>query len=289
MRLSCDWKDYECIDAGNGEKLERWGSIILRRPDPQAMWYTKLDDKWNNVDGFYHRSKNGGGNWEFFTKMKDYWTITYKNLTFKVSPTGFKHTGLFPEQAINWDFMMNKIKKSNRKIKVLNLFAYTGAATMACSKAGADVVQVDASKGMTDWAKENMKLSNLQDNSIRFIVDDCLKFVKREARRGHVYDAIVMDPPSYGRGPNKEVWKFEENIYKLIEACMDILSDQPLFFLINSYTTGVSSVVLENILKTTVFKRYPNGSVDSGDIGLPITTNHLILPCGIYGRYQSND
>lgn len=289
MRLSCDWKDYECIDAGNGEKLERWGSIILRRPDPQAMWYTKLDDKWNNVDGFYHRSKNGGGNWEFFTKMKDYWTINYKNLTFKVSPTGFKHTGLFPEQAINWDFMMDKIKKSNRKIKVLNLFAYTGAATMACSKAGADVVQVDASKGMTDWAKENMKLSNLQDNSIRFIVDDCLKFVKREARRGHVYDAIVMDPPSYGRGPNKEVWKFEENIYKLIEACMDILSDQPLFFLINSYTTGVSSVVLENILKTTVFKRYPNGSVDSGDIGLPITTNNLILPCGIYGRYQSND
>ena len=289
MRLSCDWKDYECIDAGNGEKLERWGNIILRRPDPQAMWYTKIDNRWKNVDGFYHRSKNGGGNWEFFTKLQDYWTISYKDLNFKVSPTGFKHTGLFPEQAINWDFMMNKIKNSNRKITVLNLFAYTGAATMACSKAGADVVQVDASKGMTEWAKENMKLSNLQNNSIRFIVDDCLKFVKREARRGHVYDAIVMDPPSYGRGPNKEVWKFEENIYKLIEACMEILSDNPLFFLINSYTTGVSSVVLENILKTTILKKYPNGSVDSGDIGLTITTNNLVLPCGIYGRYQSND
>lgn len=289
MRLSCDWEDYECIDAGNGEKLERWGNIILRRPDPQAMWYTKIDNRWKNVDGFYHRSKNGGGNWEFFTKLQDYWTISYKDLNFKVSPTGFKHTGLFPEQAINWDFMMNKIKNSNRKITVLNLFAYTGAATMACSKAGADVVQVDASKGMTEWAKENMKLSNLQNNSIRFIVDDCLKFVKREARRGHVYDAIVMDPPSYGRGPNKEVWKFEENIYKLIEACMEILSDNPLFFLINSYTTGVSSVVLENMLKTTILKKYPNGSVDSGDIGLPITTNNLVLPCGIYGRYQSND
>ena len=289
MRLSCDWKDYECIDAGNGEKLERWGNIILRRPDPQAMWYTKIDNRWKNVDGFYHRSKNGGGNWEFFTKLQDYWTISYKDLNFKVSPTGFKHTGLFPEQAINLDFMIKNIKNSNRKITVLNVFAYTGAATMACSKAGADVVQVDASKGMTEWAKENMKLSNLQNNSIRFIVDDCLKFVKREARRGHVYDAIVMDPPSYGRGPNKEVWKFEENIYKLIEACMEILSDNPLFFLINSYTTGVSSVVLENILKTTILKKYPNGSVDSGDIGLPITTNNLVLPCGIYGRYQSND
>ena len=212
-----------------------------------------------------------------------------KGLTFKVSPTGFKHTGLFPEQAVNWDFMMKKIKNSNRKIKVLNLFSYTGAATMACSKAGADVVQVDASKGMTEWAKENMKLSNLENNSIRFIVDDCLKFVKREARRGNKYDAIVMDPPSYGRGPNKEVWKFEDNIYKLIEACMEILSDKPLFFLINSYTTGVSAIVLENILKTTVLKKYPEGIVDSGDIGLPITNNNLVLPCGIYGRYQSND
>ena len=289
MRISNDWKDYECIDAGNGEKLERWGNVILRRPDPQAMWYTEDYSKWKNVDGFYHRSKSGGGNWEFFSKLDEFWTIDYKGLTFKVSPTGFKHTGLFPEQAVNWDFMMKKIKNSNRKIKVLNLFSYTGAATMACSKAGADVVQVDASKGMTEWAKENMKLSNLENNSIRFIVDDCLKFVKREARRGNKYDAIVMDPPSYGRGPNKEVWKFEDNIYKLIEACMEILSDKPLFFLINSYTTGVSAIVLENILKTTVLKKYPEGIVDSGDIGLPITNNNLVLPCGIYGRYQSND
>lgn len=289
MRISDEWKDYECIDAGNGEKIERWGNVILRRPDPQAMWYTDVDSKWNKIDGFYHRSKSGGGNWDFFSKLDEFWTIDYKGLTFKVSPTGFKHTGLFPEQAVNWDFMMDKIKNSNRKIKVLNLFSYTGGATMACSKAGADVVQVDASKGMTEWAKENMKLSHLENNSIRFIVDDCLKFVKREARRGNKYDAIVMDPPSYGRGPNKEIWKFEDNIYKLIEACMDILSDKPLFFLINSYTTGVSGVVLENILKTTVLKKYPNGIVDSGDIGLPITNNDLVLPCGIYGRYQSND
>ena len=289
MRISNEWKDYECIDAGNGEKLERWGDVILRRPDPQAMWYTELDSKWNKVDGFYHRSKSGGGNWEFFSKLDEFWTVDYKDLIFKVSPTGFKHTGLFPEQAVNWDFMMDRIRNSNRKIKVLNLFSYTGAATMACSKAGADVVQVDSSKGMTEWAKENMKLSNLENNSIRFIVDDCLKFVKREARRGKKYDAIVMDPPSYGRGPNKEIWKFEDNIYKLIEACMDIMSEKPLFFLINSYTTGVSGIVLENILKTTILKKYPNGTVDSGDIGLPITTNNLILPCGIYGRYQSND
>ena len=289
MRISNEWVDYECIDAGNGEKLERWGNVILRRPDPQAMWYTDDYSKWKKVDGFYHRSKSGGGNWEFFSKLDDFWTIDYKGLTFKVSPTGFKHTGLFPEQAVNWDFMMDKIKNSNRKIKVLNLFSYTGGATMACSKAGADVVQVDASKGMTEWAKENMRLSHLENNSIRFIVDDCLKFVQREARRGNKYDAIVMDPPSYGRGPNKEVWKFEENIYKLIEACMEILSDKPLFFLINSYTTGVSAIVLENILKTTVLKKYPDGTVDSGDIGLPITNNNLVLPCGIYGRYQSND
>lgn len=289
MRISNDWVDYECIDAGNGEKLERWGNVILRRPDPQAMWYTDDYSKWKKVDGFYHRSKFGGGNWEFFSKLDEFWTIDYKGLTFKVSPTGFKHTGLFPEQAVNWDFMMEKIKNSNRKIKVLNLFSYTGGATMACSKAGADVVQVDASKGMTEWAKENMKLSHLENNSIRFIVDDCLKFVKREARRGNKYDAIVMDPPSYGRGPNKEVWKFEDNIYKLIEACMEIISDKPLFFLINSYTTGVSAIVLENILKTTILKKYPDGTVDSGDIGLPITNNNLVLPCGIYGRYQSND
>jgi 23S rRNA (cytosine1962-C5)-methyltransferase len=287
MRISNEWSDYECIDAGNGEKLERWGKYILRRPDPQAIWYT--DKNWSNLDGFYHRSKKGGGSWEFFTQLPNYWTVSYKNLTFKVSPTNFKHTGLFPEQATNWDFMMDKIKKCKRKVKVLNLFSYTGAATMACSSAGADVVQVDSSKGMTEWAKENQKLCGLENNYIRFIVDDCLKFVQREYRRGNKYDAIVMDPPSYGRGPNKEVWKFEENIYNLIDNCIKILSDEPIFFLINSYTTGISSTVLENILKSRLLPLFPNGTIDSGEIGLPITKNDMVLPCGIYSRYISND
>ena len=287
MRLSCDWKDYELIDAGNGEKLENWNGVILRRPDPQAMWEVEDYGLWKNVDGFYHRTNKGGGYWDFYSKLSDYWTISYKNLTFKVSPTNFKHTGLFPEQAANWDFMMNKIKNANRKIKVLNLFAYTGAATMACASAGADVVQVDASKGMTEWAKENMKLCNLCDHYIRFIVDDCMKFVEREYRRGNKYDAIVMDPPSYGRGPNGEMWKFEKNLYELINACLKILSDKPLFFLINSYTTGISSVVLLNILKTTMNKY--DGKIESGDIGLPIKRDDLVLPCGIYGKWESND
>ena len=289
MRLSNEWKDYECIDAGNGEKLERWGNVIFRRPDPQAMWPINNDSSWKNVDGFYHRSNKGGGYWDFKKELPEYWTVSYKDLTFKVSPTNFKHTGLFPEQATNWDFMMEKISKANRPIKVLNLFAYTGGATMACSKAGAvEVVHVDASKGMTEWAKENMRLCHLENNRIRFIVDDCLKFVEREARRGNKYDAIVMDPPSYGRGPNGEVWKFEHNLYNLINACMKILSDKPLFFLINSYTTGISSTVLFNILKTTLEPKY-NGIVDAGEVGLPITKNNLVLPCGIYGRWQSND
>jgi len=215
--------------------------------------------------------------------------MSYKDLTFKVSPTNFKHTGLFPEQAANWDFMMDKIRKANRPIKVLNLFAYTGGATMACSKAGAvEVVHLDAAKGMVEWAKENMHLCNLDDHRIRFIVDDCLKFVEREARRGNKYDAIVMDPPSYGRGPNGEVWKFEQNLYNLINSCMKILSDKPLFFLINSYTTGISSTVLYNNLKTTIEPKY-KGSIDAGEIGLPITRNNLVLPCGIYGRWEENE
>ena len=277
MRLSNEWKDYECIDAGNGEKLERWGKVIFRRPDPQAMWPIENDDSWKNVDGFYHRSNKGGGYWDFKKQLPDHWTVNYK------------HTGLFPEQATNWDFMMEKISNANREVKVLNLFAYTGGATMACSKAGAvEVVHVDASKGMTEWAKENMRLCHLENNRIRFIVDDCLKFVEREARRGNKYDAIVMDPPSYGRGPNGEVWKFEHNLHNLINACMKILSDKPLFFLINSYTTGISSTVLFNILKTTLEPKY-NGMVDAGEVGLPITKNNLVLPCGIYGRWQSND
>ena len=291
MRLSNDWKDYELIDAGNGEKLENWNGVILRRPDPQAIWpIENIDEIWKNPDGFYHRSSQGGGSWDFKRKLKDFWCVNYKDLTFKVSPTNFKHTGLFPEQAANWDFAIEKIKKANRPIKVLNLFAYTGGATMACSYAGAtEVVHVDAAKGMVEWAKENMKLSKLENNKIRFIVDDCIKFVEREIRRGNKYDVIIMDPPSYGRGPNGEKWKFEENIYNLINLCIKVLSDKPLFFLINSYTTGISSSVLENILKLKLVPLYPAGTVDSGEIGLPITKNNMVLPCGIYGRWQCND
>ena len=291
LKISDEWTDYECLDAGNGEKLERWGNVILRRPEPQAMWEIKFDNQWNKAIGFYHRSNQGGGYWEFKNKLPEFWTINYKNLKFKVIPTNFKHTGLFPEQATNWDFMMNKIKKAvseGRKVKILNLFAYTGGATMACSKAGADVVHVDASKGMVIWAKENRDLCELTDHNIRFIVDDCLKFVEREYRRGHKYDGIVMDPPSYGRGPNKEVWKFEKNMTVLLDACLKILSDKPLFLLINAYTTGISNIVLANMLKTMMLPLYP-GKIESGEIGLPIKRNNMILPCGIYGRWESND
>ena len=289
MLISNEWKDYICLDSGNGEKLESWNGIIVRRPDPQAMWDVNNYDEWNKAAAFYHRSEKGGGHWEYKSKVPESWNITYKHLTFKISLTNFKHTGLFPEQASNWDFMMDKIVKSNRSIKVLNLFAYTGAASMACSSVGAEVTQVDASKGMTEWAKENMKLCGLENNKIRFIVDDVLKFVEREERRGNKYDAIVMDPPSYGRGPNGEMWKFEKNLYTLIDACIKILSDKPIFFLINSYTTGISSTVLNNILKTTMLKRYPNGFIESGEIGLPVLRDNLVLPCGIYGKWVSND
>ena len=287
MKISNEWIDYKIIDAGNKEKLETWKNVTLRRPDPQALWPIDFDSKWKNIDAFYHRSNKGGGSWEFKNKLPEYWTINYKELTFKVSPTNFKHTGLFPEQAANWDYIIDKIKNSNRKINVLNLFAYTGAATMACSYAGADVVHVDSARGMVEWAKENMKLSHLENNKIRFIVDDCLKFVLREKRRGNKYDAIIMDPPSFGRGPSGEVWKFEDKIIELIEACMDILSDKPLFFQVNSYTTGFSKTVLENVLKTTLLKKYKNGRVECDEIGLPIENSDLVLPCGIYGRWES--
>lgn len=289
MRLSAEWQDYECLSAGNGEKLERWGNIILRRPEPQAMWPINMDENWLKADGIYFRSKEGGGYWKFNKNFPELWQIKYKDLTFKVSPTNFKHTGLFPEQATNWDFMMKKIRESGRDIKVLNLFAYTGAATMACSKAGAvEVVHVDSSKGMVAWAKENSHLCNLDNNRIRFIVDDCLKFVEREIRRGNKYDAIVMDPPSYGRGPSGEMWKLENNLEHLVNECVKLLSDKPLFFLINAYTTGISSTVLNNILTLTVARKY-DGVVDDGEVGLPIRDNNLILPCGIYGRWQSKD
>lgn len=290
LKMSTEWKEYKIIDAGNGEKLEVWHDIVLRRPDPQALWPAVEDEKWNHVDGRYIRSDKGGGHWNFFTKLPNDWTVSYKDLTFKVSPTNFKHTGLFPEQAVNWDFMMEKIKNAKRPIRVLNLFAYTGGATMACSKAGAvEVVHVDAAKGMVEWAKENMHLSHLENQKIRFIVDDCVKFVQREKRRGRTYDAIIMDPPSYGRGPSGEVWKFEQNIYYLIEQCMQILSENPLFFTINSYTTGISSIVLENILKKTMLPLYPNGKIEAGEVGLPVEKDNLVLPCGIYGRWESYD
>ena len=290
MKLSSEWKDYKCIDAGDGEKLESWKGIILRRPDPQAIWKVdKKQDDWKNVDGHYHRSSSGGGSWEFKKSLKDSWTVTYKDLTFKVAPTSFKHTGLFPEQAVNWDYMIEKISSAKRPVQVLNLFAYTGGATLACSYAGAsEVVHVDSSKGMIEWAKENVKLSHLENNRIRFIQDDCLKFVEREKRRGRKYDAIIMDPPSYGRGPNGEVWKFEDSLYKLITACLDILSDDAIFFTINSYTTGISPIVLDNILRTTVLKKFEKGTVEAGEVGLPIERDHLVLPCGIYGRWEQN-
>lgn len=287
MEIANKWKDYEIIDASNGEKLERWGNIILLRPDPQIIWNNgNLMDKYNNIHARYIRSNKGGGHWENLKNTPSSWNINYKDLKFNIKQMGFKHTGLFPEQAINWDFMMNKIKNSNREIKVLNLFAYTGGATVACLKAGASVVHVDSSKGMVDWAKENVNSSGLADRKVRYIVDDVVKFVKREIRRGNQYDAIVMDPPSYGRGANGEVWDIEKDLYDLVELCMNILSDNPLFFIINSYTTGLSKEVFTNILKMTIGKRY-KGKIYSEEIGLAITNNNLVLPCGIYSRYES--
>ena len=287
MNVAKDWKDYEILDMANGEKLERWGDVILVRPDPQIIWKDKsFPSKWNSINARYHRSSTGGGKWEYNKKMPSSWQVNYKNLTFNIKPMGFKHTGLFPEQAVNWDWMIEKIQKAERQIKVLNLFAYTGGATVACSYAGASVCHVDSSKGMTTWAKENIVSSGLQDRPVRFIVDDVVKFVNREIRRGNQYDAIIMDPPSYGRGANGEVWKFEENIADLVELCSNVLSEKPLFFLINSYTTGISSTVLENILKLNIEKKY-KGKLSSGEIGLPMTNSNLILPCGIYGRWES--
>ncbi len=289
--IATDWKDYCLIDSGNKEKLERWGNIILRRPDPQAVWLPTLSEKqWQQNDAHYHRSSKGGGNWDYKKRLPQEWKVTYKHLTFKVSPTNFKHTGLFPEQAVNWDWMSEKIQNSNVDgIRILNLFAYTGGATMACSSAGAEeVVHVDASKGMIAWAKENMQFCHLEDKKIRFIIDDCIKFLQREKRRGRTYHGIVMDPPSYGRGPNGEVWKLEDQINELITSALDILDKDAIFFLVNSYTTGFSSTVLENILRTTVLRSHPHGKIAAGEIGLPFEKSEMILPCGIFGRW-SND
>ena len=286
MIISNNWKNYEIIDASNGEKLEKWNDIILLRPDPQIIWNNgDLLKKYNNINAHYHRSNKGGGYWENLKNTPDRWQIEYNGMIFNIKQMGFKHTGLFPEQAANWDFMMNKIKEANREIKVLNLFAYTGGASVACLKAGASVVHVDSSRGMVDWAKENVISSGLEDKPIRYLVDDVVKFVKREIRRGNKYDAIVMDPPSYGRGSNGEVWDIEKDLYNLIELCMEILSDDPLFFIINSYTTGLSKEVLVNILKLTIGKKY-NGKIYAEEIGLPIKDSELVLPCGIFARYE---
>ena len=282
MNISNKWIDYECIATGNKEKLERWGNIILNRPDPQIIWDKSNNPIWNKWDGYYHRSNLGGGSWEFRKKLPEYWTINYKNLTFKVSPTNFKHTGIFPEQATNWDYVMDKIKNSNIKdFRVLNLFAYTGCATMAASSAGAaEVVHLDSSKGMIDWAKENMRLSHLENNTIRFIQDDVIKFLEKEKRRGRTYHGIIMDPPSYGRGPNKEVWRFEDNIQELLNKAKEVLDENYSFLLISAYTTGVSPTSLKNILSLT----FENSNIETGEIGLPVTENNLNLPCGIYGK-----
>ena len=287
LLLADQWKDYELIDMGNGEKLERWGNYVLRRPDPQVVWPMEAEwSLWKNPHGHYHRSNKGGGQWEHKKKYPEQWTISYKDLKFHIKPTGFKHTGLFPEQAANWEWSMDKIRNAKRPIKVLNLFAYTGGATVACLSAGASVCHVDSSKGMTTWAKENVTSSGLADKPVRFIVDDVVQFVNREIRRGNKYDAIIMDPPSYGRGAKGEVWQFENNIYDLVELCTKVLSDNPLFFLINSYTTGISSTVLKNIMDITIAKKY-KGKLECGEIGIPMENSELVLPCGIYSRWES--
>ena len=298
MWIADQWKEYEVIDTSGGEKLERWGKYILVRPDPQVIWDTpKVSRGWKNMNAHYHRSKKGGGEWEFFD-LPQQWDLHYKHLTFHLKPFSFKHTGLFPEQAVNWDWFGEKIRNAGRPVKVLNLFAYTGGATLAvvtgvcgagsalaAAAAGASVTHVDASKGMVTWAKENAAASGLADAPIRWLVDDCVKFVEREIRRGNHYDAIIMDPPSYGRGPKGEIWKIEDAIHPLIRLCKKILSPDPLFFLINSYTTGLAPAVLTYMLATEL-KEF-NGTVDSQEIGLPVTSSGLVLPCGASGRWES--
>ena len=286
MWIADSWKDYEVIDTSSGEKLERWGDYFLVRPDPQVIWNTdKKHVGWKKPNGHYHRSNKGGGEWEFHN-LPEEWSITYRDLTFNLKPFSFKHTGLFPEQAANWDWFSSLIKKADRPIKVLNLFAYTGGATVSAAKAGASVTHVDASKGMVAWAKENAAASGLSDAPIRYLVDDCTKFVEREIRRGNKYDAIIMDPPSYGRGPKGEIWKIETSVFPFIKLSSQLLSDTPLFFLINSYTTGLQPAVLSYMLHT-VLDPIHKGEVEAGEIGLPVRSNGLILPCGASGRWTA--
>lgn len=285
MIVADQWKDYRLLDAGDGEKVEDWNGTLLRRPDPQAIWpWTKKGVK-DRVDAHYHRSKSGGGEWEYKRRIPSSWTLSYKNLTFKIEPTGFKHTGLFPEQAANWDWMTEKITQAGRPVSVLNLFAYTGGATCACLAAGASVCHVDASKGMVSWAKENVALSGLSDKPVRFIVDDCMKFVQREIRRGRLYDAIIMDPPSYGRGPNGELWKLEDELFSLVDVLKDVMSENPVFFLLNSYTTGFSTQVSANIVDLCIRRKF-GGRVTCGEVGIPVTDSSIILPCGTFARWE---
>ena len=285
MWLADNWKDYEVLDTSAGEKLERWGKYILVRPDPQVIWNTPKDDPlWRKYDARYARSNTGGGKWQNL-RLPAQWQVRYKELTFQVKPMNFKHTGLFPEQAANWDFAMEQIRNADRPIRVLNLFAYTGGATLAAAAAGAHVTHVDASKGMVAWAKENAASSELSDKPIRWLVDDCVKFVEREIRRGNHYDGIIMDPPSYGRGPKGEIWKIEEKIYSLVCLCEKLLSKDPLFFLINSYTTGLQPAVLSYMLGTAVAKKH-GGKVSADEVGLPVSANGLVLPCGASGRWE---
>ena len=278
MNYTKDWKDYEIIATGDGEKLERWGDIILLRPDPQVIWHSDSNlAKHKHLHAHYHRSSTGGGAWEEKKKMPAEWNVSYKNLTFSLKPMGFKHTGLFPEQAYNWDRMMQMINKANRPISVLNLFAYTGGATVACASAGASVCHVDSAKNMVERAKQNARLSGLENSPIRYIVDDCRKFIEREIKRGHFYDGIIMDPPSYGRGTNGEVWKLEDNLADFVELACKVLSDKPLFMLINSYTTGLGATVLENVMKKALKNK--KGKYEAYEIGLP-TNEGIVLPCG---------
>ncbi len=287
MKIASEWKDYEIIDASNGEKLERWGDVTLLRPSPEIIWNKGiLSQRYaGTIDAVYHRSNKGGGSWENYKKVPEKWIINYKNLKFNLKQMGFKHTGLFPEQAVNWDYVMEKIKSSNRSLKILNLFGYTGAASVAALSAGAEVVHVDSSKGMNEWCKENVLLNNLQEKPIRYLTDDVLKFVKREIRRGNKYDGIIMDPPSFGRGTNGEVWTFEEHINELVELTAELLTEDALFMLINSYSAGISGAVIENIMKTYIKK---DGIFSYSEIGLNITTGKLVLPCGVTTKWESS-
>ena len=288
MKIIKDFDDYEILDMASGQKLERWNGVILSRPDPQIIWPVKSKKSlWDSIDAKYTRSKTGGGEWHVYNKdMDDSWTVSWKDLTFNLKLMGFKHTGLFPEQSYNWNIIRNKIANSTkRSVKVLNLFAYTGGASVAALSAGAEVVHVDSSRGMVDWAKENVRSSGLTDKPIRFLVDDVVKFVEREIRRGNKYDIIIMDPPSFGRGSNKEIWNIESDLYNLVDLCTQILSDDPIMFLINSYTTGLSMNVLKDVLQLTVNQKY-KGYIDCDEVGIPMKNSDLVLPCGIYARWE---